>query len=472
MHTKIFLLALYCFPFICIGQNKSLILKGRFENSPEKELYVSFYNPPTTWLKDTIHISESGEFYLETFKCEVPQKVTIENISFQLSDLMVAPGYELNINGDATNHETLSNTLAFSGIGASVNNYRFVKRYSIPLIQFDSIVLKDGIKFYEHETDSIINTAFNNISDPYTAWFKKLEQDETLFNIYNRIFRFTINAKFDRNTFLRFISNNIPDSILKAPGKYENLMSNYYKDFLNKYCEYLIELNRAEYEASNTNKKTFILKKIIEIFDGSVREFLLYDNYSTELSEHLTIDEINSIKQLYDPIIDNYLSIATRQSLEKKYNDKINFLQRTKVGMPAPLAEFYDQKGVKHNLTEFLGKVIYIDFWASWCGPCRAENPKMRLLYQRFKNDKNLVILGINVNDTKAKWLKALDEDEPEWLQFREETNMMSEMYNLNFIPKFAIIDKKGNIVTIDGPSPSEDEELIKILNKEMVVVK
>ena len=174
MIKSLLLIAATCLPFFCSSQVKPLILKGRFENSPEKELYVSFYTPQAYPVWDTIHINERGEFYFETYKCEIPQKVSLQNKMFQINELLVAPGYEMSINGDARDHETFLQTTTISGIGACVNSYRKLRSRIFPVTQFDSTTLKDGIRLQEQETDSILNVVFDNCTDPYSASLKKL----------------------------------------------------------------------------------------------------------------------------------------------------------------------------------------------------------------------------------------------------------------------------------------------------------
>ncbi|MEP6676317.1 MAG: TlpA disulfide reductase family protein [Ferruginibacter sp.] len=467
---KQFVLIAVALPLFCYSQKKSLILKGRLEHAPEKKLYVSFFTAPAQWVMDTILINESGEFFLETYKCEMAQEVDLYNGMFQINALLVAPGFEMTINGDAGNLGLLSQSLTFSGIGACVNSFRKVQSMIVsPLEQFDSTVLLEGIKYREHITDSLAAAVFDHCSDPYAASFKKLKHDETLYGNYTSIFRHAAKANYDTKTYLNFIRNNIPDSIIQNPGKDEDLLlHNYQYGFLGAYCRYLEQLAKRADSNFLKNDPGFILKKIAATFSGNTRDYILSGRYADAIGVSENLDELKAAQQMYGVVTGNYCSAAKLQTLQKKFADKLAIFQGTKPGMVAPGFTLMDQKGLTHSLSDYLGKVIYIDFWASWCGPCRAENPAMKLLYQHFSNNKNLVIIGISGKDIKANWLRAIDEDDPLWLQLLDDTDKMSESYNLNFIPRFAIIDKKGKIVTADAPRPSEKKTIIDILTREL----
>jgi len=112
--------------------------------------------------------------------------------------------------------------------------------------------------------------------------------------------------------------------------------------------------------------------------------------------------------------------------------------------------------------------VVYLDLWASWCAPCREQVPALRELYEKYKNDDEVVIVGIAVHEAYNRWLKALEEDKPEWLQLYDADGVVARAYEANAIPKYILIDKKGNIVDMNAPKPSNIEVLEKKIKDEM----
>ncbi len=121
------------------------------------------------------------------------------------------------------------------------------------------------------------------------------------------------------------------------------------------------------------------------------------------------------------------------------------------------------------SLSDYRGKIVYIDIWATWCPPCRAELPHMKSLFEHFKRNDKVAILSISVDQDKEAWKKKITDEQMEWQQFIcEETQAeeLSKNYNLRSIPRFLIIDSEGKLVDADAirPSSGKVEELIESL--------
>ncbi len=128
-------------------------------------------------------------------------------------------------------------------------------------------------------------------------------------------------------------------------------------------------------------------------------------------------------------------------------------LKKRKLGIPGTLATNFtkeDINGKRISLSELQGKYVLLDFWGSWCVPCRKGNPHLINLYQKYKN-KGFEILGIAADDnTQAAWRKAVVDDKLPWLQVLQgntpATNV-SKLYNIMSYPTKILIDKSGNII-------------------------
>ncbi|MDR6566976.1 AhpC/TSA family protein [Chitinophaga ginsengisegetis] len=108
-----------------------------------------------------------------------------------------------------------------------------------------------------------------------------------------------------------------------------------------------------------------------------------------------------------------------------------------------------DTKGKPVKLSSFRGKYVLVDFWASWCGPCRQENPNVVKAYNRFK-DKNFTILGVSLDDNRDRWLRAIDQDGLAWTQvsdLRGWGNEVAVQYGVQSIPTNFLVDPTGKII-------------------------
>lgn len=123
-----------------------------------------------------------------------------------------------------------------------------------------------------------------------------------------------------------------------------------------------------------------------------------------------------------------------------------------------------DIDGKPVSLSSYKGKYVLLEFWASWCGPCRAENPNLKQAYSKYK-DKGLNILGVSLDDNEARWKNALEKDNLPWAQVSDLKGWRNEAavkYGIQAIPANFLIDPQGKIVHRN----LRGEELNKVLEK------
>ncbi|MBI5894098.1 MAG: TlpA family protein disulfide reductase [Deltaproteobacteria bacterium] len=136
------------------------------------------------------------------------------------------------------------------------------------------------------------------------------------------------------------------------------------------------------------------------------------------------------------------------------------------IGSPAPdfSLKLFDDKEVK--LSDFKGSPVVLNFWASWCGPCREEAPALESVYKKYK-DKEVVFIGIAVQDRKEKSLKYIKEFSITYLNGADDTGKIAEDYKIYGVPKTIVIDKEGKIRFDRTGGIKEDElewEIEKVL--------
>lgn len=132
------------------------------------------------------------------------------------------------------------------------------------------------------------------------------------------------------------------------------------------------------------------------------------------------------------------------------------------VGDKAKEITLPDVKGKNINLSSLKGKVVLVDFWASWCVPCRKKVPEIKKTYAKYK-PKGFEIYGISLDDDAASWKQALKEDRTTWLHVNDAKGDVAVLWNVNYIPSTFLLDKTGKIIAIN-PSLEELNTLLQKL--------
>lgn len=146
--------------------------------------------------------------------------------------------------------------------------------------------------------------------------------------------------------------------------------------------------------------------------------------------------------------------------------------QKKLTGNLSPDFDYENHKGGKTKLSDLKGKYVYIDTWATWCGPCRAEIPHLQKVEQKYEG-KNIEFVSISIDEKKdyEKWRKMVDEKKLGGIQLIADENWNSKFchdYGINSIPRFILIDPQGKVVDANAPRPSQPEltaTLDKLLN-------
>jgi peroxiredoxin len=167
----------------------------------------------------------------------------------------------------------------------------------------------------------------------------------------------------------------------------------------------------------------------------------------------------------------NGLSNTIKQSPSgKMFAERLPKLKAVAIGAIAPVFDEPDTSGKKIDLSSFRGKYVLIDFWASWCGPCRHENPNVVKAYNRYKN-QNFTIVGVSLDrpGNKDKWLKAIHMDGLTWTQLSDLKfwdNKAAVLYGVRGIPQNFLLDPDGKIIAKNLRGEDLEDKLAELFGK------
>ncbi|MEH0155618.1 TlpA disulfide reductase family protein [Limibacter armeniacum] len=225
------------------------------------------------------------------------------------------------------------------------------------------------------------------------------------------------------------------------------------------FLDFVMFRNVGEFLTRNDNKKLIGGEEINEHYYILNRVKTARSNIKYMLSEK-SVAFVDSIMALLPT---EYASL-----LKEDYDKSMETYRKLGKGAEAPLFSALTAEGQKRSLSDFKGKVVYIDVWATWCGPCRFEAPHFEKLAEEFKDNPNVTFLTVSIDEQteREKWIKMIAKKKygEHLLVSNAWKNEIVTEYKINGIPRFILIDQNGKIISADAPRPSNPDEVKSLI--------
>jgi thiol-disulfide isomerase/thioredoxin len=222
-------------------------------------------------------------------------------------------------------------------------------------------------------------------------------------------------------------------------AQYKQIVARYYKA---KAAKDSVELKQIAVDA----------KPLMAKMESTLDQFILShpDSYYTAtliIGNKMAVIDVDKFDPIYKSLSKDVLASFTGQKITEKYNKAKQFAVGKTIDFTLP-----DAKGNEFKLSSLKGKYVLVDFWASWCVPCRAENPFLLKAYKELK-EKNFEIVGVSLDDKRESWLNAVTTDNLPWTQVSDVKGFKTEVavrFGISAIPQNVLIDPQGRVIAKD----------------------
>lgn len=221
-----------------------------------------------------------------------------------------------------------------------------------------------------------------------------------------------------------------------------------------------IQLKIQQELSQIVNQRKTALVRFVDSIPPNIAAFFALNFLINEQEPALQFELVDRLDTKYYPLMPESKYVQANHM-------KAEGMRKTATGNPAPDIVLNDPNGIPVALSSLRGKVVLVDFWASWCRPCRDENPNNVRLYNRYKKD-GFEIYGVSLDDNKEAWLKAIADDRLTWLHVSDLQKWNSSVipkYNIDAIPYTVLIDKEGKIIAKNLRGKELEDKLAEVFN-------
>ena len=375
------------------------------------------------------------------------------------AEIFVDAGSNILIEANANDFK---NTLTFSGTGAEVSSYLLKKESKSAEIMgerkdfyaLEEVAFKQKSKEIQTEVTAILEASIgvpedykaNELKNLNYAYLANLNRYERYHEHFAKVEGFKVSEGFLDE--MKDLDYTIEEDFLFS-NNYEDLMSSHYR-----------ALGTELATSDGISEDIAYLKAINSSSSAVIKNKLLFDAAKYEITY------TDDVEAYYNEFIVGSTDVKNNEEITASYNT----LKTVARGNVSPIFENYENfNGETTSLSDLKGKFVYVDVWATWCGPCKAEIPSLKKVEAQY-HGKNIEFVSISVDALKDhdKWKAMVAEKELKGVQLFADKSWKSDFvegYLIKGIPRFILIDTEGNIVNANAPRPSS-EKLIELFNE------
>ncbi len=461
---------------------KSITLKGEIKNPTDKKVIVANLSVTRLLAKQNLEevtLADDGTFTVTLPATEDYSWMVFVN-GKQRADFIAPIGAQLTVKADGSRWDS---SIQYTGKGKEVPEFfaQYTRDKGIVFMYSKNTQELSAREpgAYEKALDSLMADEYAYLDrkkttipkDFYTYW-----KDYIRYMNYSAMLTYPL-----LHEMIRQKSNNIRNVPMeyyvvakKTPavfddkylglGTYQTYVENYFPAMLNAtgYTN-VVRMNPA----SRTEDRTQALQQTDSVLQ------LLYTTVPKKTAELMaaqliftgsqgwTTEEMRSRIAAYSKRFPKSPNIEVLNAAFKE-------IKKFSPGEPAVDFSFTTLEGKAMKLSDLKGKVVYMDFWASWCGPCKGEMPYAKKLKEHFKDNKDVVFLYVSIDEKEEAWKKGITAMDISGIHARTPGwgGEIAKLYKIQSVPSYFLIDKKGNFVMKTTPRPSQTEELKKEIEK------
>jgi thiol-disulfide isomerase/thioredoxin len=429
--------------------------------SQDLSSYVRLYGEITNPNSDRIMIRGNG--YSKEIKVNTngtfDDTLAIKEGNFNFNDtrestsLYLAPGYHLEISFDG---KEFDETLKYSGIGDKPNNFNASYFLFNEKNNLDSETYKkiENQEYFDYELKTYESTIkLLNESEIKNEKFLKDQADKFRFKMLNNLIIKLGDDYFAGKTeaiITQFIDRDVSQIDFKDSVMF--ISNNGYRYFLSSY--FVSGLTSGDL-------------KTLELYNEDLMKMQKKSIVNT-LKRGISFYNMEKLDLYYKTIVKLAPNDKGFDRIKEKY-DRINNLKK---GSPSPSFNYPDTSGENISLESLKGKLVYVDVWATWCGPCKAQIPFLKQLEEKYR-EEDIAFVSLSIDQLKniSKWKDMIVDKELEGIQIIADKAWRSKFvtdYVIEGIPRFILIDKDGNLMDAMAPRPAIYVEGKMQLNEEI----